>query len=137
MEYGLAYIRRLRRYDHAPFYPSHIYHTMTDVVQKRKSKSDRAQACAKMTRQHQQTLTDIYQDTIARQHDLKHQLQAIEQLVAQGNSEAAKKYLAEYENKIEGSEVYVTGSVAVDALLTAKLLACKQNHIELSWNSIR
>lgn len=107
-----------------------LYHTMTDVVQ-RENQSQIALKHAQMTRQHQQVLTDIYQDTIARQHDLKHQLQAIEQLVAQGNSEAAKKYLAEYENKIEGSEVYVTGSVAVDALLTAKLLACKQNHIEL------
>ena len=81
---------------------------MTDVVQ-RENQSQIALKHAQMTRQHQQTLTDIYQDTIARQHDLKHQLQAIEQLVAQGNSEAAKKYLAEYENKIEGSEVYVTG----------------------------
>lgn len=106
-----------------------LYHTMTDVVQ-RDNQSQIALNHAQMTRQHQQVLTDIYQETIARQHDFKQQLQTIEHLVAQGNSETAKAYLAKYEKSVGGSERYITGSIAVDALLAAKLLACKQNHIE-------
>ncbi|MEF9879614.1 MAG: GHKL domain-containing protein [Clostridia bacterium] len=106
-----------------------LYHTMTAVVQK-ENQSQIALNHAQMTKQHQQMLKDIYQDTIARQHDLKNQLQTIEQLVAQGNSKTAKEYLAEYEKAINRSEPFMTGSIAVDALLTAKLLTCKQNHVE-------
>ena len=106
-----------------------LYHTMTAVAQK-ENQSQIALNQAQMTKQHQQVLQDIYQDTIARQHDFKHQLQTIEQLVAKGNSEMAQKYLAEYEKQVSSSEAFITGSIAVDALLTAKQLACRRNDIE-------
>lgn len=106
-----------------------LYHIMTDVVEK-KNQTQVALNHAKMTKDHQQVLTGIYQETIARQHDFKHQLQTIEQLVARGNSEEAKAYLAQYKMEIDAPEAFVTGSIAVDALLTAKMPACRQNSIE-------
>jgi len=106
-----------------------LYHIMTDVVQK-KNQSQIALEHARMMKQHQQVLTEMYQDTISRQHDFKHQLQTIEQLVAKGNSDAAKVYLSEYEKKIGNTDAFITGSIAIDALLTAKLITCMQNNIE-------
>lgn len=109
-----------------------LYHIMTGIVQK----ENQAQAAlnhARLTRKHQMVLKDMYTDMIARQHDFRHQLQTIEQLVNQGNSEEAKAYLAEYEKEISEDKMIITGSIAVDALLTAKLLACKQNDIEFRF----
>ena len=41
--------------------------------------------------------------------------------------------MAEYEKEISEDKMIITGSIAVDALLTAKLLACKQNDIEFRF----
>lgn len=106
-----------------------LYHLMTSAVQK-ENQTQMALNHARLNRQHQQMLTAMYQENIARQHDFKHQLQTIEQLVAQGHSETARAYLAEYEAKVSRSEAFLTGSIAVDALLTAKRSVCQKDHID-------
>lgn len=105
-----------------------LYHMMTDVVHKQ-NQSQMALNHAQLTRQHQLELTDIYQETIAHQHDFKHQMQTLEQLVAQGDAQAAKEYLDEYRKKIQSTQRYITGSIPVDALLASKSPAYKQHHI--------
>ncbi len=106
-----------------------LYHLMTDTVRK-ENQAQLALNHAQLTKEYQKALKDMYTDMIARQHDFKHQLQTLEQLVQQGDSAEAKAFLSEYEKHLADSNTFTTGSIAVDALLTAKVLACKQNNIE-------
>lgn len=106
-----------------------LYHLMTDVVRK-EQQAQLALSHAQLTREHQRLIKDIYTDMLARQHDFKHQLQTIEQLVEKGCSSQAKAYVAEYKQRIANDEAFVTGSIAVDALLTAKELTCRKNSVD-------
>lgn len=106
-----------------------LYHLMTDVVRK-EQQAQLALSHAQLTREHQRLIKDIYTDMLARQHDFKHQLQTIEQLVEQGCSSQARAYVAEYKQRIANDEAFVTGSIAVDALLTAKKLTCRKNSVD-------
>lgn len=101
---------------------------MTQTVQKENA-AQIALKQAQLTKEHQQALQDMYSDMLARQHDFKHQLQAIEQLIQQQPPQAAE-YLAKFKEKINERNTFVTGSIAVDALLTAKMLACKNKCID-------
>ncbi|MBR6571924.1 MAG: GHKL domain-containing protein [Clostridia bacterium] len=85
---------------------------------------------ARLTRQHQQALTDMYKDFIARQHDFKHQLQALEQLVKEGNAQAAQMHLDAYRNHLPDHDGIITGCLAADALLTAKRIECEHQQID-------
>ena len=105
-----------------------LYHFMTQTVQKENA-AQIALKQAQLTKEHQQALQDMYSDMLARQHDFKHQLQAIEQLIQQQPPQAAE-YLAKYKERISERNTFVTGSIAVDALLTAKMLACKNKCID-------
>ena len=71
----------------------------------------------------------MYADILKQKHDIKHQLQVIEQLVASNNSASAQQYLDEYKAKMPQKDDFLTGSISVDALLTAKSLACKHHAI--------
>ncbi|MEG2273452.1 MAG: GHKL domain-containing protein [Acinetobacter sp.] len=106
-----------------------LYHLMTDIVRKQ-NEARIALNQAQLTKKHQLVINDMYTDMLARQHDFKHQLQTITQLVQQGNAEKAEAYLAAYMHQIAQGAAFMTGSMAVDALLTAKLLTCKHKGIE-------
>lgn len=84
---------------------------------------------AQITKAHQQALQDMYKDMISRQHDFKHQIQVLEQLVKEGGSEKAQEYFGSIKRDNEDVERFLTGCIAVDALLTAKVLACTHSHI--------
>ncbi len=105
-----------------------LYYLMT-TISKKENAAQIALNHAQLTKEHQEALRDMYTDMLACQHDYKHHLQTMEQLVQQENTQAAQ-YLAEYKEKINERKTFVTGSLSVDALLTAKLLACKNKHIE-------
>ncbi len=85
----------------------------------------------KQTKEHQLVIQDMYANMLKQQHDSRHHIQTLEQLILSGNSNAAKAYLDDYKSQIAKQEGYLTGSVAVDALLTAKSITCKNNGIEL------
>ena len=106
-----------------------LYRHITDVV-KREHQAQLALNHAQLTSKYQNTIKELYADMIARQHDFKHQLQTIQQLVEQGHSVQAKAYATEYEQRMSYHEAFVTGSIAVDALLTAKQLICKEKNIK-------
>ena len=105
-----------------------LYHFMSQTVQKENA-AQIALKQAQLTKEHQKALEDMYSDMLAYQHDFKHQLQAIEQLIQQQPPQAAA-YLAKCKEKINERNAFVTGSIAVDALLTAKQLACRNKRID-------
>lgn len=106
-----------------------LYHLVTTIVQKAND-AQMALNHARLTKQHQQTLQDMYTSMLACRHDFKHQLQTIEQLVRQENS-AATEYFSKYKESVADRAVIMTGSLPVDALLTAKLSTCRNRGIDL------
>lgn len=86
---------------------------------------------AQLTREHQQVIQNMYTNMLKQEHDMKHHLQTMEQLVLREGSAAAKAYLQDYQSKIKGHQHFLTGCIAVDALLTAKSISCNLHQIEL------
>lgn len=109
-----------------------MFYLMSHTAQKQRE-TELTLSHARLTRQHQQALTNMYTDFIARQHDFKHQLQTLEQLVEDGNAQAAQKHLQAYQQNLPQHQTPITGSLAVDALLNAKQLECERQHIKLQF----
>ena len=81
------------------------------------------------TKQHQIEFSQMYYDFISRQHDFKHQLETIEELIFQNNKHDAYILLKEYKAKLRTSQSFITGNITIDALLTVKYLTMKNNNI--------
>lgn len=82
-----------------------------------------------LTKQHQNELSQMYETLTARQHDYKHHLQTLEQLVS-GGSPTAKEYLESVTKEAAQEDMIITGSPEVDALLTAKRRTMHEKGIE-------
>lgn len=83
--------------------------------------------------QHQREFTQIYSDFVERQHDFKHQIEILQALVARNSNGDAQQFLSVYKEGLARQRTFVTGSIAVDALLTAKHLTMKTNDIEFEF----
>lgn len=108
-----------------------LFHLMTTIAQRQQqAQLDLKQA--QFTQRYQKTVEDMYQSMITVRHDLKHQIQTVEQLIEGSGCEAAKLYFSQYAEKEEAqSHLYMTGCTAIDALLTAKSIACTNHGIKL------
>ena len=82
-----------------------------------------------LTKQHQHELSQMYKTLTARQHDYKHHLQTLEQLVS-GGSPTAKEYLESITKEAAQEDMIITGSPEVDALLTVKRRIMREKGIE-------
>lgn len=89
-------------------------------------------AMLSLSRQHQQELSRMYENLTARQHDYRHHLQTLEQLVSGSQASTAKDYLSAVLHDAEEEEMIVTGSPEADALLTAKRRTMHEHGIEFS-----
>lgn len=108
-----------------------LFHLMTDTAQ-RHHEAQLALTQSQLTAQHQEQLKDLYTDLIARQHDFKQHLQTLEQLAQGGHSPQAAAYWAQCRQSTAiQADTIITGSMAVDALLTAKRLACQRQGVDL------
>lgn len=87
-------------------------------------------AMLSMTKQHQLELSQMYETLTARQHDYRHHLQTLEQLVSASQESTAKDYLAAVLHDARDEEMIVTGSPEVDALLTAKRRTMREHDVE-------
>ena len=82
-----------------------------------------------LTNQHQHELSQMYEVLNARQHDYKHHLQTLEQLVS-SSSPTAKEYLDSIAKEATDEDMIITGSPEVDALLTVKRRIMREKGIE-------
>ena len=87
-----------------------------------------------LSRQHQQELAQLYEELTELQHDYKHHLQALEELVASDDHPSAQSYLHALIRETPGEEVIVTGSPAVDALLAAKRKLMRSKGIQFVYS---
>lgn len=91
-----------------------------------------------LTKGRQLAIQDMYDDMCRQRHDMKQHLQALEQLIVHQGQAEAKRFLDAYKAQSAVRDGFFTGNIAVDALLTAKSLACKRLEIDLkvSWRPL-
>lgn len=85
---------------------------------------------AKMTQHHSEEIKDMYTYMVSHQHDIKHQLQIVQRMIADGHVQEGNAYFQELTVPSEFTCEFMTGCVAVDALLTVKKLAMDKNQIQ-------
>lgn len=107
-----------------------LFHVMTSVAA-RERQAQIALHHAQLTKERQLAIQDMYEDMRRQRHDMRQHIQTLEQLIARQGTAAAKRYLEKYEAQGPVREAFLTGSIAVDALLTAKSLACARRGIDL------
>lgn len=73
-----------------------------------------------LSKQHQAELSHMYKELTEREHDYKHHLQVLKELVESNGETVAEKYLSTMSEENQDDRLFVTGSPVVDALLTAK-----------------
>lgn len=88
-----------------------------------------------LSKQYQQELERIYCDLCAQKHDFQQHFQTLKEMVRQGTNHESKAYLASYEKALSVQELFLTGSMAADALLTTKYLTMKTHGIAFRYDS--
>lgn len=84
----------------------------------------------KMTQQHYEEMKDMYSYLVSYQHDAKHQFDLVKRMVGGGHANAGKSFFQELSEPPMISCEFITGCIAVDALLTIKKLTMDKNHID-------
>lgn len=108
-----------------------LFHT----VSKSSLKESRYQAELSLytqSKQHHEELTKTYSQLVAYRHDIRHHLQTLEHLVAQGHNRDAQDYLASMKT-YSPKQIFITGCSAIDALLSAKYTTMEQNEISFRY----
>lgn len=81
--------------------------------------------------EHQEELKSIYTSMLSEQHDLKHRITAIEEILSAGALDKSKKEeVLTLLPKSESQKIYITGNIAVDAIIRAKSIVMEQNSID-------
>lgn len=88
-----------------------------------------------LSQQHVRELERMYADYQAHRHDLKQHVQTLEEMVSMGGGEEAATYLASYQKRLVESELFMTGCIAVDALLTAKYLTMRKHGMTFTYSA--
>ncbi|MEG1360582.1 MAG: GHKL domain-containing protein, partial [Clostridia bacterium] len=84
-------------------------------------------------KQHQQEIERMYNSFCAQRHDFKHQVELLDEMVRTGNNREAEVYLEAYQEKNADQRQFITGSTAMDALLTAKYLTMSKLGISFKF----
>lgn len=85
-----------------------------------------------LSKQHQVELSQMYAELTKREHDYKHHLQTLQSLVEHSASDSAQRYVQALANR--QSEMFVTGSLSMDALLSAKSRIMKEKGIQFIYS---
>lgn len=97
-----------------------LYERMTETVQKQKKSEMEAQAAQLLNKQ-QDELKSIYKNMLAEQHDLRHRVAAAEEiLTATTVDDGQRSSILQLLQSDAQTRLFITGSVAVDAILKAK-----------------
>lgn len=87
----------------------------------------------RLSEAHNAEVRSMYAGLVQYRHDIKHQFEALTQMISCGNVEEGKRFLEKLEVAAFPLK-YATGCVAVDALLTAKSARMAQAGIEFSFS---
>lgn len=97
-----------------------LYEYLTTIAEKRRIDELEARTL-QMTHEHQEELENIYRDMLRQQHDLKHRVTAVEELLStcelsKDTHDSALRLL----NQPEDTRLFFTGCISVDAILKSK-----------------
>lgn len=99
-----------------------LYEHMTQSVRKQKQAEMAAQTI-QLRIEHQDELREIYASMMAQEHDMRHRIAAVEELLTGTviQEDQRQKLTSLLEDSSDSrSQVFLTGSMAADAILTAK-----------------
>lgn len=96
-----------------------LFHTVSSDSE-RENRYQAEISMLNLSKQHQLELAQMYEELTKRQHDYKHHLQALQELVGSSDRSIARTYLDTLISETPQEEMIVTGSPSVDALLAAK-----------------
>lgn len=82
---------------------------------------------------HYQEMKTMYAYMASYEHDLKHQLNLIQTLLANGEQEKGEEFYRQLSASQETRHLFITGSTAVDALLTVKKLTMDKCTIRFEY----
>ena len=80
----------------------------------------------KQSRRYNQEIQAMYAQLQNERHDFKQQVQVLQHMLSEGGNRDAARYMEQYQQKIVQNVTFLTGSTAVDALLTSKSMMISQ-----------
>ena len=110
-----------------------LFAMLSSQAEKRAEMEIQANA-ASLTRKHYREIKGMYQGMLQQQHDMKHQINALEEMIAEGNLAESANYLSQLRQTALPLR-YATGCVSVDALLSAKTAAMRQDGIDFEYTA--
>lgn len=97
-----------------------LYERLTETTRKQRQTELEAQT-AQLVTEHQEELKGIYKNMLAEQHDLRHRVAAAEEILSSAAiDDEARRHALELLKRPDHPELFITGNVAVDAILKAK-----------------
>lgn len=109
-----------------------LYEIMTANASRQKKTEAELQKI-QLLQDHYQEMKDIYAYTASYEHDLKHQLNLIQALIREGQVEKGEEFYKQLSLSQEKHCQFITGSIAVDALLTVKKLMMDKCNIRFEY----
>lgn len=97
-----------------------LYERLTETTRKQRQTELEAQT-AQLVTEHQEELKGIYKNMLAEQHDLRHRVAAAEEILSSAAiDDEDRRHALELLKKPDRPKLFITGNVAVDAILKAK-----------------
>ena len=97
-----------------------LYERLTETTRKQRQSELEAQT-ARLVTEHQEELKGIYKNMLAEQHDLRHRVAAAEEMLSSATiNDEDRRHVLELLKKSGHPKPFITGNVAVDAILKAK-----------------
>ena len=87
------------------------------------------------SRRYNQEIQAMYAQLQKERHDFKQQVQVLQQMSSSHNQQNITQYMANYQQKLLENTPYLTGSPAVDAMLTAKSLIMTNSGISFRYTT--
>lgn len=106
-----------------------LFEIMTTISEK-KHQYETEMETMRLTQQHCEEVKSIYSFMIAQQHDLSKQFQVVQGMLSAGHQEESQAFLNQLHQPEVPRDEFITGCIAVDALLTMKKLAMDRNQID-------
>ena len=98
-----------------------LYEVMTATAEKKQAFESEVRTL-QLTKQHAEEVRDMYSYMIAQQHDLSKQYNIVHEMLASGHFDESQQFLSQLPLPKLPEDTFITGCLAVDALLTIKKL---------------
>lgn len=99
-----------------------LYEVMTSTAEKKQVYESEVRTM-RLTQQHAEEVRDMYSYMIAQQHDLNKQYNVVHEMLVSGHHAESQKFLSQLPQPKLPDGTFITGCLAIDALLTIKKLA--------------